>query len=89
VLRQTQPLLPRIEVSGCEMFYPIPRRTVEFCYHLQEMVILRAWHQSEVSIVESISLAMESNKPNITRKSAEMIVEIVTWSTLLLLLWVG
>lgn len=32
---------------------------------------------------------MDSNKPALTRKTAEMIVEIVTWSTLLLLLWVG
>jgi hypothetical protein len=32
---------------------------------------------------------MESNKPLLTRKNAEMILEIVTWSTLLLLLWVG
>jgi hypothetical protein len=32
---------------------------------------------------------MKSYKTLLTRKSAEMIVEIVTWSTLLLLLWVG
>lgn len=32
---------------------------------------------------------MESNKPQLTRERSELIIEVITWTSLLLLLWIS